>query len=176
MNNQDHFCIIKFQMADNAGIALSDLQAGHAYPLYTCQGEYLGDLRIAEAQPPWSLAPSGPAIPRYHKVATGPIAKNDPIIKDAVPIGLVSEEVMEGQLVHQHIEIETGHMVRRGGNILEYPNLFSPPPEKMATLASAYTVFREGYDKIPSLRPPEMEVPADAPLISVYRREGGVIG
>jgi altronate dehydratase large subunit len=177
MNNRDHFCIIKFQMADNVGIALTDLQAGKMYPLYTCQGEYLGDLRISEVQPPWSLHPAaGPAVPRYHKVATRPIAKNDPIIKDAVPIGLASEEVMVGQLVHQHIEIETGHMVRRGGNILEYPNLFSPPPEKMATLASAYTVSREGYDKAPPLRPPEMEVPDDAPLVSVYRRPGGVSG
>ncbi|HEX9935142.1 MAG TPA: UxaA family hydrolase, partial [bacterium] len=110
------------------------------------------------------------------------IAQNDPIIKDAVPIGLASEEVMTGQLVHQRIEIAAGHMVRRGGNILEYPNLFSPPPEKMATLASAYTVSREGFEKPPAMRPPsaqnapEMEMLADAPLISVYRRAGNAAG
>ena len=177
MNKQDHFYIIKFREADNVGIALSDLRAGHDYPLYTCSGKYLGSLPIAETQPPWSLEPSqGPAVPRYHKIATQPIAQNDPIIKDAVPIGLASEEVMIGQLVHQRIEIVSGHMVRRGGNILEYPNLFSPPPEKMATLAAAYIVAQKGFDKLPFMRPQEPDMPADGPLVSVYRRAGNTIG
>jgi hypothetical protein len=177
MADQGHFCIIQFVKTDNVGVALADLQAGHAYPLYTCKGEYLGSLRISEEQPPWSLDSSKVfAIPRYHKVATRPIAQNDSIIKDSVPIGLASEAVMTGQLIHQHIEIEAGHMVRRGGNILEYPNLFSPPSEKMTTLATAYTVCRDGFDKTPALRPQEMEMAADTPLISLYRRGGNIAG
>jgi altronate dehydratase large subunit len=178
MSNKDHFCIIKFRKTDNCGIALANLEAGKSYPLLTCQGEHLGRLQISETQPHWNFdASGGPAIPRYHKVATEPVAKNNPITKDAVPIGLAAEEIMTGQLIHQHVEIMDGRMVRRGGNILEYPNLFLPPSEKMTTLASAYTISREGFDRPPALRPPEPDTPAeDTPLISVYRRAGNAVG
>lgn len=177
MDHLKNCCIIKFRKADNVGIALADLQTGDVCPVYSCEGDVLGSLTISGTQPSWSIETAQAcAIPRYHKVATQPLTRNDPVIKDGVPIGVASEDVMPGQLVHQRIDVSSGCLVRLGGNILEYPNPFSPPPEKMETLAAAYTVSREGFDKSPVLRSPEPDRSSDAPLVSVYRRDGNAPG
>ena len=41
-------------------------------------------------------------IPRYHKLATRPIAKNDLIIKYDQVIGIASQDIKPGQHVHSH--------------------------------------------------------------------------
>jgi altronate dehydratase large subunit len=176
-NKKENHCIIKFRKEDNVGIALADLEAGQSYTLLTCEGERLRSLHIPAEQPHWSsYLSSGVAIPSYHKVATDSIPRNASIIKDGVLIGLASEEIMSGQLVHQRFENAGGRMVRRGGNISEHANIYSPPPEKMETLAAAYSVYREGFDSAPALRAEECESADIPPLVSVYRRAGGEIG
>jgi altronate dehydratase large subunit len=176
-NRGKNHCIIKFRKEDNVGIALANLEAGQSYTLLTCEGERLRSLRIPAEQPHWSsYLSSRVAIPFYHKVATDSIPRNASIIKDGVPIGLASEEIISGQLVHQRIENAGGRIVRRGGNISEHANIYSPPPEKMETLAAAYSVYREGFDRAPALRAEECEAADIPPLASVYLRAGGELG
>ncbi len=169
--------IIKFRKEDNVGIALADLEPGQSYSLWTSEGEKLGNLTILSNQPIWSSYRSDKvAIPFYHKVATEQIPKNSSIVKDGVPIGVASEDIAPGQLVHQRFENISGLMVRHGGNIVEHANIFSPPPEKMETLANAYSVYQDGFDRVPVLRAEDRILTDIPPFVSVYRRTEGRIG
>jgi altronate dehydratase large subunit len=170
-------CIISFRKGDNVGIALEDLQCGRSYPRITCSGEHPGTLLIPEDQPAWCAQDGGTAfIPRYHKVATEAIPRNAPVVRDGVPIGVASADILPGQPVDQHIRTLPGSVTSREGNIKEYPNLYLPPPESLETLARAYNICREGFDRHSRLRPREEEAGADGPVVSAYPRAGGLWG
>jgi altronate dehydratase large subunit len=170
-------CIIQFRKGDNVAIALADLRCGSSYPRITCSGEHLGELLVPEDQPSWcATGGRDSVIPRFHKVATEAIPRNAAIVKDGVPIGIASSDIRPGQSVDSCVRGVPGKGTILEGNIAEYPNLYLPPSESLETLASAYTLLRNGFDRHTRLRPRE-EVPVpDETFVSAYPRAGGTWG
>ena len=170
-------CIIQFRKDDNVGIALAALRCGSAYPRVTCGGERLGLLPVPEDQPAWCPAEgSVRVIPRYHKVAVAPIPRNAAIVRDGVPIGVATADILPGQPVDQCIRtLPDGREVQEG-NIKEYPNLYLPPPDSLDTLARAFAITRDSFDRRSPLRPREEEPAADGPCVMAYPRAGGTWG
>ncbi len=165
--------LVQFREGDNVAVALADLEPGQSYPLLTYQGAQRCMVTVAASQPAWlAELPGGPQrIRRFFKVAVAPIALNDAIVKDDVPIGVASEPIAAGQVVHQCIRDEGGRMVRRAGNIAEYPNLFNPPADEMRTLAQSYAILRAGLNAPPELRPPD-HAPAAEHFLGYLRPAG----
>jgi altronate dehydratase large subunit len=173
---QDFTYVIKLQENDNVGVALAELELGRSYPLVTYEGKRIREITIATEQPPWyaSRDKGSATIRKYYKVATEAILKNSPIVKDGCPIGIAAEPVEPGQVVHQDIRNERGRLIRTGGNIQEYPNLFAPPPHRLQSLSEHYEILREGLD-----RPPNFRIPDHAPSpdrIRVYPRPDDSFG
>ena len=171
------FCyVIKLQENDNVGVALGELEPGQSYPLVTYEGKRIREITIPTEQPPWyGSGDKGPVtIRKYYKVATEAILKNSPIVKDGCPIGIAAEPVEPGQVVHQGIRNESGRLIRTGGNIQEYPNLFAPPPHRLQSLSEHYEVLREGLNRPPSFRTPD-HVPSPDTILA-YPRPGGTFG
>ncbi len=139
------------------GIALAVLVAGKSYPLITFEGRRIGDVTIATEQPFWYASPGKGQITihKYYKVATDSILKNSPVVKDGCAIGIAAEPIEPGQVVHQCICDEDGRLIRTGGNIQEYPNLFSPPKHRLQSLSEHYEILREGLDRPPNFRTPD---------------------
>ncbi|BFM09307.1 UxaA family hydrolase [Halioxenophilus aromaticivorans] len=74
---------LQLHAADNVAVARTELLPNVLLP-------ELDGLAVADT------------IPRYHKLATRPIAKNDLIIKYDQVIGIASENIQPGQHVHSH--------------------------------------------------------------------------
>jgi altronate dehydratase large subunit len=169
-------CIIRFRKEDNVGIALADLPCSASYPVVTFGEDERGSLHIPEEQPDWSREDGRAAvIPRYHKVATADIPRNAAIIKDGTAIGVASADIRPGHLVDQRPE-GGGTTGRPGGNIREYPNPYQPPAASLETLAAAYSIYRDGFDRHPVLRPREENAAGDRQCVSVYPRADGTWG
>jgi altronate dehydratase large subunit len=170
-------CIIRFRKEDNVGIALADLPCGSSYPLITFGETERGLLPIPEEQPDWCREEGrGAVIPRYHKVATEDIPRNAAIIKDGTPMGVATADIHAGHRVDQSLADEGKNFGRPGGNIREYPNPYQPPAESLETLAAAYSIYLDGFDRHPVLRPREKTPAGDPPGVSVYPRDNGTWG
>jgi len=157
----DQKVLIAFAPEDNVAIALSDLVSGETYPLLSGEGGTLGELSIAAEQPVWlrGSAPGPLVVRRYYKVATRPIPRHEPIVKDRVPIGEAAEDIQPGQVVHQVFRAGTEGFERLGGNIREYANAFSPSAAQLETLAAASRIATSGLNRPSHLRP-RLSVPA----------------
>lgn len=155
MPMDDQQVLIAFDPDDNVAIALSDLMPGETYPLLSGEGGTLGALTIAAEQPVWlaGSAPEPRVVRRYYKVATRPIPRHEPIVKDRVPIGEAAEDIQPGQVVHQVFRAGTEGFERLGGNIREYPNAFSPSAAQLETLAAASRITTSGLNRPSHLRP-----------------------
>ncbi len=173
---QDFTYVIKLQENDNVGVALAELEPGRSYPLVTYEGKRIREITIASEQPPWygSLGKGPLTIRKYYKVATEAIPKNSSIVKDGCPIGIAAEPVEPGQVVHQGIGNQRGRLVRTGGNIKEYPNLFAPPPHKLLSLSEHYEILCEGLDRPPNFRTPDHILSQNT--IRAYPRSDGSFG
>ena len=169
--------LIVFAADDNVAIALADLTPGESYPLLNGDGGSLGRLTVAAVQPPWYSRHDSdrPAVRRYYKVAIARIARNDPIVKDRVPIGVASEEILPGHVVHQVFLSRPDGFERVGGNIREYPNPFSPPARQLETLAAASRITTEGLSRPSRLRPRLPTAPS-AETVMAYGRADGPFG
>jgi hypothetical protein len=77
--------IVVFTEADNVGIALRDIAAGAL-----ARSAASRSVRAAEA------------IPVGHKIALGPIGREEPIVRFGVPVGIATEAIETGRLVHVH--------------------------------------------------------------------------
>ena len=170
--------IIRFRDEDNVGIVLGDLECGAAYPLITAGNRKTAQLHIPLDQPDWCAA-DGPAgiVPRYHKVATTAIPKHSPVVRDGTAIGVATTDIRPGERVDLCMKNTGGTPERAGGNIQEYPNLYQPPAEALETLAAAYRICQDGFDRRPVLRPREVlpESPGGQ-TVSAYPRENGTWG
>jgi len=171
-------CILRFRKEDNVGIALQDLTCGASYPLVTAGAKEHRTLHIPADQPDWCrITGQAGSVPRYHKVATTAIPKNSPVVKDGTAIGVATSDIRQGERVDLCLKNSGGTLERVGGNIQEYPNLYQPPAEPLEILAAAYRIYRDGFDRRPTLRPRESltEIPG-CPVVSVYPREDGTWG
>lgn len=171
-------CIIRFRNNDNVGIALADLSCGASYPLVTAGDKSRDTLLIPTDQPDWTrISGLAGTVPRYHKVATTAIPRNAPVIKDGIAIGVATADIRPGEQVDLCMKNTGGTLERVGGNIQEYPNLYQPPAEPLETLAAAYRIYRDGFDRRPALRPREELLDSSGGLtVSVYPRENGTWG
>ncbi len=169
--------IIRFRTGDNVGIALADLPCGRSYPLVTFGEKERGSVPVPEEQPDWCRDEGGAAvIPRYHKVATVAIPRDAAIIRDGTAIGIAMADIRVGQRVDQSLASRGKPAGQPGGNIREYPNPYQPPAESLETLARAYAIYRDGFDRHPVLRPREQHPDHDCPCVSVYPRADGTWG
>lgn len=177
MSTPDTETLIAFSASDNVAIALADLEPGVTYPMISGDGGALGELRISPVQPAWYADDAGTATPirRYYKVATRPIARHEPIIKDQVAIGEATEDIEPGQVVHNRFRSQGGVFQRIGGNIREHANAFSPPAEQLAALTAASRITSEGLARAPRLRPRDGLERARETLMG-YAREDGPFG
>ncbi|OPX65376.1 MULTISPECIES: UxaA family hydrolase [unclassified Methanoregula] len=169
----EFLCIIRFRKDDNVGIALADLPCGGSYPLITFGESGRGSLAIPENQPSWFAGSGAPAvIPRYHKVALRAIPPDAAVVKDGTVIGAATTAILPGQ----QVDLVVGDRGVTAGNIREYPDPYQPPAESLETLAAAYAIQRDGFDRCPVLRSREDLPDYNGVAVPVYPRADGAWG
>ncbi len=77
--------IVVLAAADNVGIALRDIDTNET-------AQAAGGAMIVAQE----------AIPLGHKIALGAIAAGDAIVRFGVPVGLATQPIAAGRLVHVH--------------------------------------------------------------------------
>jgi hypothetical protein len=77
--------IVVLSPRDNVGVAVSDIGAGR--PARSAEG-----VAVVARE----------SVPLGYKIALGPIAAGEPIVRFGVPVGIATSDIEAGQLVHVH--------------------------------------------------------------------------